>query len=227
MQGAKCNPRGLQIQAQGLHHQSSRKENNFTQRTSPSERGPATFFRYRPKGVLGKGVGNNKNASEMHQKCAKMGLVLLSGSVRVRFLVRFPAVKVPIFGGFPVENPTNKKQPPQSSSKGNFFVRVRFGGVPRLSEYGSVACLVERPTRETQAEQYSDNGPVLGKEERSKMRQNARNTFGEEHLLSRTAKGGRQGGRRQFKHGSCFCSGLATFAQCLINIEQAGFCTFS
>ena len=26
----------------------------------------------------------------------------------------------------------------------------------RLSEYGSVACLVERPTRETQAEQYSD-----------------------------------------------------------------------
>ena len=26
----------------------------------------------------------------------------------------------------------------------------------RLSEYGSVACVVERPTRETQAEQYSD-----------------------------------------------------------------------
>ena len=26
----------------------------------------------------------------------------------------------------------------------------------RLSEYGSVACLVARPTRETQAEQYSD-----------------------------------------------------------------------
>ena len=36
--------------------------------------------RYRPKGVLG-GVGNSKNASEtasnMRQKCAKMGLVLL------------------------------------------------------------------------------------------------------------------------------------------------------
>ena len=29
------------------------------------------FFRYRSKGVLGKGVGNNKNASEMRQKCAK------------------------------------------------------------------------------------------------------------------------------------------------------------
>ena len=42
-----------------------------------------------------------------------------------------------------------------------------------------------------------------------------------------TAKGGRQGGRRQFEHGSCFCSGLAIFAQSLINIEQAGFCTFS
>ena len=27
----------------------------------------------------------------------------------------------------------------------------------RLSEYGSVAYLVERPTRETQVEQYSDN----------------------------------------------------------------------
>ena len=27
--------------------------------------------RYRPKGVLGKGVGNNKNASEMRQKCVK------------------------------------------------------------------------------------------------------------------------------------------------------------
>ena len=32
-----------------------------------------------------------------------------------------------------------------------FHVRLR-----RLSEYGSVACLVERPTRETQVEQYSD-----------------------------------------------------------------------
>ena len=32
---------------------------------------------YRPKGVLGKGVGNNKNASEMRQTCAKMGRVLL------------------------------------------------------------------------------------------------------------------------------------------------------
>ena len=47
------------------------------------------------------------------------------------------------------------------------------------------------------------------------------------HSRSRTAKGGRQGGRRQFERGSCFCSGLATFAQSLINIEQAGFCTFS
>ena len=27
--------------------------------------------RYRPKGVLGKGVGNNKNESEMRQKCIK------------------------------------------------------------------------------------------------------------------------------------------------------------
>ena len=41
-------------------------------------------IQYRPKGVLGKGVGNNKNASEirqnaskMHQKYVEMGLVLL------------------------------------------------------------------------------------------------------------------------------------------------------
>ena len=32
------------------------------------------IYRYRPKGVLGKGVGN---ASKMRQKCAKIGLVLL------------------------------------------------------------------------------------------------------------------------------------------------------
>ena len=41
----------------------------------------------------------------------------------------------------------------RSSSMGNFFVRVRS---KRLSEYGSIAYSVERPTRETKAEQYSD-----------------------------------------------------------------------
>ena len=42
------------------------------------------IFRYRPKGVLGnfKGVGNNKNASEMRQECAKIGLVLLGREER-------------------------------------------------------------------------------------------------------------------------------------------------
>ena len=30
-----------------------------------------TFFRYRPKGVFGKGVGNSQNASEMRQKCVR------------------------------------------------------------------------------------------------------------------------------------------------------------
>ena len=29
------------------------------------------IFRYRPKGVFGKGVGNSQNASEMRQKCLK------------------------------------------------------------------------------------------------------------------------------------------------------------
>ena len=83
-----------------------------------------------------------------------------SGGVRVRFWVRFQAVKVPNFGGFPVENPTKKANRLKALLKGislseygleRFRVRLR-----RLSEYGSVAYLVERPTRETRAEQYSD-----------------------------------------------------------------------
>ena len=37
------------------------------------------LIRYRPKGVFGKGVGNSKNASEMRQKCVKMGLVFFLG----------------------------------------------------------------------------------------------------------------------------------------------------
>ena len=83
-----------------------------------------------------------------------------SGGVRVRFRVRFQAVKVP----FSVDSQLRaqlRKQPPQSSSKGTFSLseygseglRVR---LKSLSEYGSVACLVERPTRETRTEQYSD-----------------------------------------------------------------------
>ena len=39
-------------------------------------RGLNIINRYRPKGVLEKGVDNNKNASNMRQKCAKMGLFL-------------------------------------------------------------------------------------------------------------------------------------------------------
>ena len=40
------------------------------------------FNWYRPKGVFRKGVGNSKNASEMRQKCVKMGLVLLGKEER-------------------------------------------------------------------------------------------------------------------------------------------------
>ena len=83
-----------------------------------------------------------------------------SDGVRVRFRVRFQAVKVPIFGGFPVENPTKKANRLKGllraiplSEYGSEGFRVLLRG---LSEYGSVACLLERPTRETRAEQYSD-----------------------------------------------------------------------
>ena len=45
-----------------------------------------TKYRYRPKGVFGKGVGNSENASEMRQKCvknaSKMRLVLLGKEER-------------------------------------------------------------------------------------------------------------------------------------------------
>ena len=79
-----------------------------------------------------------------------------SGCVRARFCVRFQAVKVPISVDSQLRAQL-RKQPPQSSSKGNFFVRVRFRVWLRsLSEYGSVAYFVERPTRETRAEQYWD-----------------------------------------------------------------------
>ena len=46
-----------------------------------------------------------------------------SGSVRQRCRVRFQSVKVPLYVGFPVENPTNKA----TASK-----LLRFGGVPSI-----------------------------------------------------------------------------------------------
>ena len=82
-------------------------------------------------------------------------------------------MKVPIFSGFPVENPTKKANRLKAllrgvslSEYGSERFRVRLRG---LSEYGSVAYFVERPTRETQAEQYSDTvlrnpGPSLTRE---------------------------------------------------------------
>ena len=86
--------------------------------------------------------------------------VCLSGGVRVGFRVRFQVVKVPIAGGFPVENPTEKANRLKAllrgislSEYGSKGSRVRLRG---LSEYGSLAYLVERPTWETRAEQYSD-----------------------------------------------------------------------
>ena len=85
---------------------------------------------------------------------------LSSGGVRVRFRLRFQAVKVSIFSGLPLGTQLTR-QPPQSSSKGNLFVRVRLGGVPSTVEKVirvRFCCLliVERPTQETQAQQYSD-----------------------------------------------------------------------
>ena len=46
--------------------------------------------------MTGEAFGNDKERGHV------------SGGVRVRFRVRFQAVKVPILGGFPVENPTKR-----------------------------------------------------------------------------------------------------------------------
>ena len=52
-------------------------------------------------------------ANKMRPKCQtenakKLARQEISGGVRVRFRVRFQAVKVPIFGGLRVENPIDK-----------------------------------------------------------------------------------------------------------------------
>ena len=65
-------------------------------------------------------------------------------------------MKVPIFSGFPVENPTEKANRLKAllrrislSECGSERFRVR---LKRLCKFGSVAYLVERPKRETRAE---------------------------------------------------------------------------
>ena len=55
---------------------------------------------------------------------------LLLGPWNSGLRVQLQAVKVPIFGRFPLHLGTQlTRQPPPSSCKGNLFVRVRFGGV--------------------------------------------------------------------------------------------------
>ena len=97
--------------------------------------------------------------------------LLRSDCVRVRFRVRFQAVKVPIFGGFPVENPTKKanrlKALLREISLSEYGSWRFLGRLRRLSEYGSVGYLVERPAQETQAEQYSDTIRCVASKQRS------------------------------------------------------------
>ena len=59
-----------------------------------------------------------------------------SGGVRVRFCVYGSKLRnCQLSVGSQTELGTQlRRQPPQSSSKGNFFVRVRFGGVPSTVE---------------------------------------------------------------------------------------------
>ena len=102
-------------------------------------------------------------------------------------------MKVSISGGFPVENPTKKATVLKGvllavslSEYGSEGFRVR---LRRLSEYGSVAYLVERPTGETQAEQYADTvlsyqnmGSYLNEFLRSSFRGSCRNSGTSPHV---------------------------------------------
>ena len=139
-------------------------------------------YNYPPSTLQGLGLGGRKNPriivgenschfgasySLKGHKCRVTSAKPLENSdgVRVRFRVRFQAVKVQIFGGFPVESPTKKANRLKAllrgislSGYGSERFQVRLRG---LSEYGSVAYLFERPTRETQGEQYLDT--ALGK----------------------------------------------------------------
>ena len=66
---------------------------------------------------------------------------------------------------WPVENPTNTANRLKALLKGISLSKYGSEGfrvwLRRLSEYGSVACLVERPTWETRAEQCSDTVLVI------------------------------------------------------------------
>ena len=70
-----------------------------------------TFLRFGLPGPLLIQLKQTSDATSILRLCGVVAL--LPGGVRVRFRVRFPAVKVPIFGGFPVENPTNKATAPE------------------------------------------------------------------------------------------------------------------
>ena len=72
-----------------------------------------------------------------------------SGGVRARSGVWLQAVKVPIFVRFALLRGASLSK--YASEGFRIVVRLR-----RLSDYGSVAHIFERPIRETQAKQYSD-----------------------------------------------------------------------
>ena len=131
-----------------------------------------------------------------------------SDGVRVRFRVRFQAVKVQIFGGFPVENPTKKANRLKAllrgislSEYGSEGFRVRLRG---LSEYGSAASLVERPTLETQGEQYSDTVLIVMTIRRCQWQQHSFVTLGKCLLVLFTQETSTAKGRRTAKaHKRC------------------------
>ena len=70
--------------------------------------------------------GPARHLDVSRQKVSPHCLEAISDGVRVRFPVRFQAVKVPISGGFPDENPTKKAN----------RLKALLRGIS-LSEYGS------------------------------------------------------------------------------------------
>ena len=94
-------------------------------------KGPGTPHTHTPKMMV------LRWTLQKHQVWTALSLkdLFSSGGLRARLRVWFQAVKMPIFGGFPLGGGTQlTRQLPQSSSKRSFLVRVRFGGVPSTVE---------------------------------------------------------------------------------------------
>ena len=91
-------------------------------------RGDSALWLHRTGVVWGQGHAQEHTGTYtqmLHLPFSDLPLKKCPKGVRVRFRVPFQAVKVPIFGGFPVENPTRKAAASKLFQGG--FLRPRVG----------------------------------------------------------------------------------------------------